>query len=84
MLYEHPKLGTLDRDSGVVELGVSHPEYDELIEHGAEPDPSMPYSDVVSHDIRGPSNVTTVLDLFDRRHRDLRGEDDPYISQDPA
>jgi hypothetical protein len=25
-----------------------------------------------------------VLDLFDRRYRDLRGEDDPYSSQDPS
>jgi hypothetical protein len=28
--------------------------------------------------------VTAVLELFDRRYRDLRGEDDPYSSQDPA
>jgi hypothetical protein len=27
--------------------------------------------------------VTAVLELFDRRYRDLRGEDDPYTSQDP-
>jgi hypothetical protein len=25
-----------------------------------------------------------VLELFDRRYRDLRGEDDPYSSQDPG
>jgi hypothetical protein len=25
-----------------------------------------------------------VLELFDRRYRDVRGEDDPYSSQDPA
>jgi hypothetical protein len=84
VMYERLELGVLDRDRGVVELGVSHPEHDDLIEHGdAEPDPSMPYSDVVSHELRGPSDVTEVLDLFDRRYRDLRGEDDPYSSQDP-
>jgi len=83
--YEHLELGVLDRDRGVVELRFSHPEHDELIERGdAEPDASMPYSDVVSHGIRGPSDVTAVLELFDRRYRDLRGEDDPYSSQDPA
>ena len=82
--YEHVELGVLDRDRGVAELRVSHPEHDDLIEHGdAEPDPATPYSDVVSHDLRGPSDVTAVLDLFDRRYRDLRGEDDPYSSQDP-
>jgi len=25
-----------------------------------------------------------VLELFDRRYRDVRGEDDPYSSQDPG
>jgi hypothetical protein len=29
-------------------------------------------------------DVTAVLDHFDRRYRDLRGEDEPYSSQDPA
>lgn len=83
--YEHLELGVLDRERGVVELRFSHSQHDELIEHGdAEPDPSRPYSDVVSHGIRGPSDVTAVLELFDRRYRDLRGEDDPYSSQDPA
>jgi hypothetical protein len=42
----------------------------------------MPYSDVVSHALRGASDVTAVLALFDDRYRDLRGEDDPYSSQD--
>jgi len=27
--------------------------------------------------------VTEVLELFDSRYRDVRGEDDPYSSQDP-
>jgi hypothetical protein len=84
VLYERLQLGTLDRERGVAELGVSHAEHEDLVEHGDdEPDPSAPYSDVVSHALRGPSDVTAVLDLFDRRYRDLRGEDDPYSSQDP-
>lgn len=84
VLYERVVLGVLDRERGTVELGVSHSEHEELIEHGdAEPDPAMPYSDVVTHDLRGPSDVTEVLSLFDRRYRDVRGEDDPYSSQDP-
>jgi Family of unknown function (DUF5519) len=81
--YEHLELGLLDRDRGVVELRFPQPERDELIERGdAEPATSMP--DSVSHDVRGPADVTAVLGLFDRRYRDLRGEDDPYGSQDPA
>ena len=85
VMYERLELGVLDRDRGVAELGVSHPEHEALIEHGdAEPDRSMPYSDAVSHDLRGPSDVTAVLALFDGRYRDLRGEDDPYSSQDPG
>jgi hypothetical protein len=44
----------------------------------------MPDSDVVVHSVDGPSDVTAVLELFDRRYRDLRGEEDPYSSQDPA
>ena len=83
--YEQLELGVLDRDRGVVELGVSRPEHDELVEHGdAEPADSMPDSRKVSHGVEGPSDVTAVLELFDRRYRDLRGEDDPYSSQDPA
>ncbi len=83
VFYERVVLGILDRGRGAVELGVSRSEHDDLIEHGdAEPDPSMPYSDVVSHDLRGPSDVTAVLELFDRRYRDVRGEDDPYSSRD--
>jgi hypothetical protein len=83
VFYERLELGILDRDGGVVKVRVSRPEHDDLIEHGdAEPDPSMPYSDVVSHDVRGASDVTAVLGLFDQRYRDLRGEGDPYSSQD--
>jgi Family of unknown function (DUF5519) len=83
--YEQLELGVLDRDRGVAELCFSHPEHDELVEHGdAEPADPTPDSDVVSHDIHGPADVTAVLELFDRHYRDLRGEDDPYSSQDPA
>ncbi len=83
--YEQLELGVLDRDRGVAELRFSHPEHDELVEHGdAEPDAATPDSDVVTHSVDGPSDVTAVLELFDRRYRDLRGEDDPYSSRDPA
>jgi len=83
--YEQLELGILDRERGVAELRFSHPEHDELVEHGdAEPDAAMPDSDVVIHSVDGPSDVTAVLELFDRRYRDLRGEDDPYSSEDPA
>jgi len=82
--YERLALGILHPERGVAEVGVSHPEHDELIEHGdAEPDALAPYADAVSHELRGASDVTAVLELFDRRYRDLRGEDDPYSSQDP-
>jgi hypothetical protein len=83
--YEHLELGVLDRDRGVAELRFSHPEHEELVEHGdAEPADATPESDAVSHDVGGPADVTAVLALFDRRYRDLRGEDDAYSSQDPA
>jgi hypothetical protein len=85
VLYENLELGLLVPERGVAELRFSHPEYDELVERGdAEPAEPMPESDVVSHDVNGPSDVTAVLELFDRRYRDVRGEDDPYSSQDPA
>src|SRR5271155_3524099 len=62
--YEQLELGVLDRDRGVVELRFSRPEHDDLVEHGdAEPAESMPYSDLVSHDVHGPSDVTAVLEL---------------------
>jgi hypothetical protein len=83
--YEHVELGVLDRERAVAELRFSHVEHDELVEHGdAEPDPELPDGDLVSHAVGGPSDVTAVLELFDRRYRDVRGEDDPYSSQDPA
>ena len=83
--YEHSNLGVLYPDRGVAELPVLDAEHDELIEHGdAEPAEATPESTGVSHGVHGPSDVTAVLELFDRRYRDIRGEDDPYSSQDPA
>lgn len=80
--YEHNELGVLYPDRGVAELPVPDREHDVLIEHGdAEPDPD---SGGVSHGIHGPSDVTEVLELFDRRYRDVRGQDDPYSSEDPG
>jgi hypothetical protein len=83
--YEHLELGLLYRDRGAAELPVLEAEHDELIEHGdAEPAELTPASSGVSHSLRGPSDVSAVLELFDRRYRDVRGEDEPYSSQDPA
>src|SRR3954451_4091081 len=82
--YEQFELGLLHPERSVAELSFWHPEHDALIEHGdAEPADPAPESERVTHDIEGPSDVTAVLDLFDRRYRDLRGEDEPYSSQDP-
>lgn len=81
--YQRAELGVLDRERGIAELPVLGPEHDELIEHGdAEPADSTPDSTGISHGVHGPSDVTAVLELFDRRYRDVRGEDDPYSSQD--
>jgi hypothetical protein len=83
VLYEQLELGVLDPDRGVAQLRFSLPEHDTLVEHGdAEPASEAPDSDAVSHAVHGPSDVSAVLELFDRRYRDVRGEDDPYSSQD--
>jgi hypothetical protein len=83
--YEHVELGVLDRERGVAELRFAYPERDALVEHGAaEPAEPVYDSENVSHDVRGPSDIAAVLDLFDRRYRDLRGEDAPYSSSDPG
>ena len=83
--YEQLELGVLDPDRAVAELRFWHPEHEQLIEHGdAEPADAAPDSDTVSHEIEGPSDVTAVLELFDRRYRDLRGDSEPYSSEDPA
>jgi hypothetical protein len=83
-MYEHSELGALYPDRGVAELPVPDREHDVLIEHGdAEPAELTADSVGVSHPIHGPSDITAALELFDRRYRDVRGEDDPYSSEDP-
>jgi hypothetical protein len=79
--YEHLELGVIDRERGAAELRFSDSERDELVEHGDAEPAESPES--VSHPVHGPADVTAVLGLFERRYRDLRGEDDPYSSQDP-
>jgi hypothetical protein len=82
--YEESILGFLYPERGAAELPFLDIERDDLIEHGdAEPADVTPESSGVSHDLRGPSDVTAVLELFDRRYREVRGEDEPYSSQDP-
>ena len=83
--YRHAELGLLYPERGLAELPFLSVERDELIEHGeGEPAEATPDSVGVSHDLRGPSDVTEVLELFDRRYREVRGEDPPYSSEDPA
>lgn len=82
--YEHSDLGVLYPARGVAELPVLEREHDVLIEHGeAEPAELSASSSGVSHSIRGPADITAALELFDRRYRDVRGEDEPYSSEDP-
>ena len=82
--YEQVELGVLYPEDGVAEIHVSEEEYEEMIEHGEGlPADETPESTGISHELRGPSDVTAVLELFDRRYRDVRGEDDPYTSEDP-
>jgi hypothetical protein len=81
--YEQLELGVLDRERGVAELRFSDTERDELVEHGdAEPSDSLPEG--VSHGVHGPSDITAVLGLFDRRYRELRGDDGPFSTQEPV
>ena len=83
--YGHAELGVLYRDRGVAELPFLAAEHDELLEHGeAEPAELTPDSSGVSHDLHGPADVTAVLELYNRRYREVRGEDDPFSSEDPA
>jgi hypothetical protein len=82
--YGHSELGVLYPEHGVAELPVPRREHDILIERGeAEPAELTARSFGVSHSIHGPADITAVLELFDRRYRDLRGDDDPYRSEDP-
>ena len=83
--YEQLELGVLYPERGVAELSFWHPEHDALVEHGdAEADSPAAESEQVAHQIHGPSDVTAVLALFDRRYRDMRGADEPYSSEDPG
>jgi hypothetical protein len=76
--YEGHELGRLDRDRGVVELSFDLDVRDELVEHGdAEPADPAPDSGLVRHDVEGPSDVTAALELFERRYREVRGEEYP-------
>jgi Family of unknown function (DUF5519) len=85
VMYEHSELGVLYPERGAAELPVPDREHDLLIEHGdAEPDQLTGDSAGVSHPIRGPADITETLELFDRRYRDVRGQDDPYSSEDPG
>ena len=84
VMYEHSELGVLYPDRGLAELPVLEREHDVLVEHGdAEPAEQTADSVGVSHSIHGPADITEVLELFDRRYRDVRGEDAPYSSEDP-
>ena len=76
--YKRVELGALDRDRGLAEIHVTSLEHDELIEHGdASPSDQTSDFETVSHNVEGPSDVSSVLDLFDRRYREVRGEDYP-------
>src|SRR5271167_2614773 len=70
--FERLELGVLHPGTGTAELRFEGLEEEELIERGdAEP---AEY-DTVSHAVGGPSDVTAVLELFDRRYREVRGDD---------
>ncbi len=76
--YHHSHLGTLYPGLDVAELPFQGIERDALIDDGAaEPASATPESTGVSHDLRGPSDITAVLDLFDRRYHNVRGEAEP-------
>ena len=83
--YGQVELGLLHPERGLAQLPFLDPEQDELVEHGdAEAVEETPDSRGFGHALHGPADVTAVLELFDRRYRDVRGEDDPFSSQDPA
>jgi hypothetical protein len=76
VLHHHDELGVLHREEGTAEFRrLDTAEHNELVEHGeAEPeDPDVDPEGVV-HDLNGPSDITAVLELFDRRYREVRGE----------
>ncbi len=75
VMYDQAELGILDPERKLVELPFLGEERDELVEHGdAEPADSTAESIGVGHAVRGPSDVTAALELFDRRYRDVRGD----------
>jgi hypothetical protein len=85
VLFREHELGVLHRERGEAEIRFVRGEAQELIEHGdAEPDDPARGREWVTHSVEGPSDVTATLELFDRRYRELRGEDEPYRSEDPA
>jgi hypothetical protein len=75
VIYDQSELGILDLGRRLVELPFLGAERDSLVEHGdAEPADSTSDSSGVSHEVRGPSDVTAALELFDRRYHDIRGD----------
>lgn len=83
--YEQSLLGVLSPGRGAAQVFFLKPEHDALIERGdAAPAGSTPDSTGVSHNLHGPPDVTAVLELFDRRYRDVRGEDITYRSEESA
>jgi hypothetical protein len=81
--YKEAELGVLAPGRGVAELRFARLEHDELVEHGdAEPAGSASDAELVTHDVEGPADVTAVLELFDRRYREVRGEEYPDSVQD--
>lgn len=82
--YGHAQLGLLYPESGVAEIHFLGTEHDQLIEEGdAGPAEATEDSTGVSHSVHGPSDITAVLELFDRRYREVRGDAGPYVSSDP-
>jgi hypothetical protein len=83
--YKGLELGVLAPARGVVELPFAHLEHDALVEHGDAESAvdSTPESEMVSHSVEGPSDVSAVLELFDRRYREVRGEEYPDSTAAP-
>jgi hypothetical protein len=77
--YEQVALGILHVESAIAQIPESEDERERLIEHGEAEEAAV---EGATHEIRGPSDVTAVLDLFDQRYRDVRGEEEPYSSEE--
>jgi hypothetical protein len=81
--YMRAGLGVIYPDRNVAELPFSGAEREALIAHGdAEPAAATPASTGVDHYVRGPRDIAAVLDLFDQRYRDIRGDDTPFKTPD--